>query len=88
MKDQKSIDGNESQSDRFEGALALFTESILKPDDAIRSCAHNQHCYNELMEIKNHMLDYLQTYKRFRTVANINNDAILEYMRENIPSRY
>ena len=32
MKDQNSIDGKETPSQKYERALDLFTESVLKPD--------------------------------------------------------
>lgn len=40
-------------------ARTLFIESVLKPDHQLRQCAHNQKCYNELMEIRQHVLEYL-----------------------------
>jgi hypothetical protein len=41
-------------------ALGLLVESILKPDSELRQCSHNQLCFNELMEWKTEVLDYLQ----------------------------
>ena len=41
-------------------ALTLFTESVLKPDSRLRECAHNQKCYNELMQIREEVLEYLK----------------------------
>ena len=63
MHDQNSIDKNETPSQKYERALELFTESVLKPDHDLRGCAHNQNCYNELMEIREHVLKYLKTLK-------------------------
>ena len=63
MHDQNSIDKNETPSQRYERALDLFTESVLKPDHDLRGCAHNQGCYDELMEIREHVLKYLKTLK-------------------------
>jgi hypothetical protein len=40
-------------------ALTLVTESVLKPDIQLRSCAHNQECYNELLEWREEVLQYL-----------------------------
>jgi hypothetical protein len=40
-------------------ALTLVTESVLKPDIQLRSCAHNQQCFNELLEWRDEVLDYL-----------------------------
>ena len=39
MKDQNSIDGKETPSQKYERALDLFTESVLKPDHDLRGCA-------------------------------------------------
>ena len=63
MHDQNSIDKNETPSQKYERALDLFTESVLKPDHDLRGCAHNQGCYDELMEIREHVLKYLRTLK-------------------------
>ena len=51
MHDQNSIRADESDSVKYQRALDLFTESVYKPDHDLRGCAHNQGCYNELMEI-------------------------------------
>ena len=63
MKDQNSIDVPETASQKYERALDLFTESVLKPDHDLRGCAHNQGCYDELMEIREHVIKYLKTLK-------------------------
>ena len=50
MRDQASV-GDESPAIKYDRALSLFTESVMKPDHDLRGCAHNQGCYEELMEI-------------------------------------
>ena len=62
MKDQASV-GEESSAIKYYRALSLFTESVMKPDHDLRGCAHNQGCYDELMEIREHVLEYLKTLK-------------------------
>ena len=62
MKDQGSV-GEESSAIKYDRALSLFTESVMKPDHDLRGCAHNQGCYDELMEIREHVLKYLKTLK-------------------------
>ena len=52
MKDQNSIDVKETSTQKYERALDLFTESVMKPDHDLRGCAHNQGCYEQLMEIR------------------------------------
>ena len=55
--------GEESYAIKYDRALSLFTESVMKPDHDLRGCAHNQGCYDELMEIREHVLKYLKTLK-------------------------
>ena len=40
-------------------ASGLFMESVHKPDPRLRGCAHNQECYNELMEWREEIITYL-----------------------------
>ena len=56
MKDQNVIVDCESQQVKWNRALDLFIESVLKPDPALRQCAHNQLCYNELMQLRDQVL--------------------------------
>ncbi len=54
----------ETQTDKWNRGLTLFEESVLKPDHELRNCAHNQKCYNELMAVRENVLDYLKTLRR------------------------
>ena len=56
MRDQGSV-GKETPEVKYDRALALFTESVLAPDHQLRGCAHNQGCFDELMEIRKHVLE-------------------------------
>jgi len=62
MKDQGAIRGNISQEEKYARAKALFIESVMKPDHDLRGCAHNQKCFNELMDIRENVLEYLKHY--------------------------
>jgi hypothetical protein len=55
---------NESQIDKWNRGLTLFEESVLKPDAELRNCAHNQMCYNELMAVRENVLEYLKTLRQ------------------------
>ena len=105
MKDQASV-GKESPEVKYDRALALFTESVLAPDHNLRGCAHNQGCYDELMEIRTHVLDYLKTLREVTHHTNADesdeiesakvmtakyitpHDKTMDFMRDNIPTRY
>ena len=64
MKDQNVIPNQETETQKFNRALDLYIESVHKPDPALRSCAHNQKCYNELMDVRQQVLDYVQTLRK------------------------
>jgi hypothetical protein len=55
---------HESSDIKFNRGLDLFAESVLKPDNTLRQCAHNQKCYHELMYIRSYVLEYLKTLRR------------------------
>ena len=78
MKDQNSIDVTETSTQKYERALDLFTESVMKPDHDLRGCAHNQSCYEQLMEIRQHVLDYLKTLKEVTHHTNADESDELE----------
>ena len=61
MKDQYAIDDGESKQEKWNRGLDIFIESVIKPDPALRQCAHNQRCYHELMDIRSDMLEYLKS---------------------------
>ena len=42
MRDQNSIPDYESKQDKWNRGLDIFIESVIKPDPALRQCAHNQ----------------------------------------------
>lgn len=48
-----------SKKEKRRDALGLFYESVLKPDQELRQCAHNQECFYELMEWRAEVLEYL-----------------------------
>ena len=61
MKDQKSLDEKETAYEKWDRAKGLMLESIYKPDNHLTSCAHNEECYNELMEIRDYVVHLTQT---------------------------
>ena len=87
MRDQGSV-GKESPEVKYDRALAL-----------LRGCAPNQGCFDELMEIRKHVLEYLKTLREVTHHVNADESDTIEseklmtaktmqFMRDNIPSRY
>ena len=64
MKDQNPITDDETYDQKWNRGLDLYIESVHKPDNALRSCAHNQKCFNELMEVREHVSEYLKTMRK------------------------
>ena len=64
MKDQNSIPDDETYTEKWNRAVDIFTESVHKPDSELRSCAHNQKCFNELMSVREHVISHLRTLRR------------------------
>ena len=78
MKDQGSLGLIESSAVKYQRALDLFTESVMKPDHDLRGCAYNQDCFSELMEIRQHVLHYLSTLKSSQNYQNPDESDIIE----------
>ena len=70
MKDQNPVPEQETEFERWDRGKTLFLESLYKPDSALRGCAHNQKCYNELLEIREIVIDLVRgmdnPYKKLR----------------------
>ena len=64
MQDQNAINENETPDEKWNRGLDLYIESVQKPDHQLRSCAHNQKCFNELMAVRAEVLEYLKTLRR------------------------
>ena len=63
MKDQNTIEDDESKQEKWNRGLDLFIESVLKPDPSLRQCAHNQKCYHELMDVRQDILQKLKSMR-------------------------
>ena len=54
---------DQNLADKWDKGRTLLLESLYKPDTKLRGCAYNQDCFSELMEIREHVLEYLKTLK-------------------------
>ncbi len=60
MKDQSPIPEGETKFEKWDRGKTLFLESLYKPDHQLRGCAHNQKCHDELMEIRDVVIDLVK----------------------------
>ena len=49
-----------NQIEKWDRARTLMLESLYKPDSKLRGCAYNQECYDELMEIRNQVVEMVR----------------------------
>ncbi len=52
------------QDVKWNRGLDLFIESVYKPDSELRQAAYDQECYNELMAVREHVIEYLKTIRK------------------------
>jgi hypothetical protein len=57
---------NTSKS-KFQDGITLFEESVLKPDNRLRQCARNQGCYDELMRVRERVLEFIANMRKEET---------------------
>ena len=63
MKDQSPILEKETEKEKWDRGRSLFLESLYKPDHELRGCSHNQKCFNELMQIREDVIEYVKGLK-------------------------
>ena len=59
---QEHMDDEKKQ--KRNDALGIIIESVLHPDHKLRQAAHEQLCYNELMEVREEVLEYLNQRRK------------------------
>ena len=51
---------SETKQEKWNRGKTLMLESLHKPDDRLRGCAHNQECFHELLEIRDEVLEIVR----------------------------
>jgi len=60
MKDQKTLDEKITPLEKWDRGKTLLLESLYKPDSKLRGCAYNQHCYDEMMSIRDEVIEIVK----------------------------
>ena len=55
MKDETALE-------KWDRGKTLLLESLYKPDSKLRGCAYNQGCYDEMMELRDSVIEYVKVY--------------------------
>ena len=56
-----------NELERWDRARTLLLESLYKPDHQLRSCAFNQECKDELLEIRDQVVEMVREMKNPHT---------------------
>ena len=59
MEDQSSI--AETDLEKWDRGRTLLLESLYKPDSKLRGCAYNQGCYDEMIALRDHVIDLVKS---------------------------
>jgi hypothetical protein len=59
----------ETAAEKWDRGKTLMLESLYKPDTKLRGCAHNQGCYDELMAIKDLVIEYVRTLDNVQSTS-------------------
>ena len=51
---------SETNQDKWDRGRTLLLESLYKPDSKLRGCAYNQHCYDEMIALRDHVIDLVK----------------------------
>ena len=50
----------ETPLERWDRGRTLLLESLYKPDSKLRGCAYNQGCFDEMIELRDHVIDLVK----------------------------
>jgi len=67
MKDQNSIPDEITPFERWDRGRTLMLESLYKPDNALRNCAINQDCKDDLLSIRDEVIKIVRSMKNPHT---------------------
>ena len=50
----------ETELERWDRGRTLLLESLYKPDSKLRGCAYNQNCYDEMIALRDSVIEYVK----------------------------
>tara|TARA_R100000700_G_C3089159_1_gene91314 strand:- start:151 stop:459 length:309 start_codon:yes stop_codon:yes gene_type:complete len=50
----------ETEIEKWDRGKTLLLESLYKPDSKLRGCAYNQGCYDEMMALRDSVIEYIK----------------------------
>ena len=50
-----------NDQEKWDRARTLMLESLYKPDSKLRGCAYNQECYDEMIVLRDSVIEYVKS---------------------------
>ena len=51
----------ETELERWDRGKTLLLESLYKPDSKLRGCAYNQNCFDEMISLRDSVIQYVKS---------------------------
>jgi hypothetical protein len=51
----------ETPLEKWDRGKTLLLESLYKPDSKLRGCAYNQNCYDEMISLRDSVIEYVKS---------------------------
>ena len=51
---------SETKQEKWDRGKTLLLEALYKPDSKLRGCAYNQGCYDEMIEIRDQVIELVR----------------------------
>ena len=58
---------DQNAEERWDRGKTLLLESLYKPDTKLRGCAYNQDCFDEMISIRDEVVEYVRSLKNPHT---------------------
>jgi len=52
---------SETNQEKWDRGRTLLLESLYKPDSKLRGCAYNQGCYDEMIALRDHVIELVKS---------------------------
>ena len=50
-----------NEQEKWDRGKTLLLESLYKPDSKLRGCAYNQECYDEMIALRDHVIELIKS---------------------------
>tara|TARA_B100000214_G_scaffold100740_1_gene70328 strand:- start:93 stop:395 length:303 start_codon:yes stop_codon:yes gene_type:complete len=77
-----------TDQEKWDRGRTLLLESLYKPDTKLRGCAYNQDCFDEMIALRDEVIEHVQKMKNPHITTPIPNDEISNAMLSSHVGQY